>query len=117
LNRFVDAPVSCTEGIDQAEDIRCRYGGEEFILILPGADADGTFKRAEQIRADVESALKVPHENGYLPQVTISLGVASYPMHADRAECIVKAADVALYQSKQAGRNRATVSAGRPGKD
>jgi len=96
----------------RGEDIPCRYGGEEFIMILPGADPEGALKRAEQIRAEVESALKVPFESGFLPQVTISLGVSCYPIHADSAETAVKAADAALYRSKQAGRNRATLSDG-----
>jgi diguanylate cyclase (GGDEF)-like protein len=101
----------------RGEDIPCRYGGEEFILILPGADAEGAYKRAEQIRAEVETSLKVPYDNGFLPQVTISLGVACYPIHAQSAEQTVKAADAALYHSKQDGRNRVSVSAGDQGAD
>lgn len=94
----------------RGEDIPCRYGGEEFILILPGASPEGALKRAEQIRAEVETALKVPFDDGFLPQVTISMGVACYPVHAKDAGNTVKAADAALYYSKQAGRNRVTVS-------
>ncbi|BAL22363.1 diguanylate cyclase [Azoarcus sp. KH32C] len=96
----------------RSEDIPCRYGGEEFILILTGANFDGAAKRAEEIRRGVEQDFKVPHEGGFLPQVTISLGVATYPLHAAGAADTVKAADVALYQSKQDGRNRVTISSG-----
>lgn len=105
------------QGHVRGEDIPCRYGGEEFILILPGADREGAFKRAEQIRAEVESNLQVPYDNGFLPPVTISLGVACYPIHADSAEQTVKAADAALYHSKQDGRNRVTISTGDRGTD
>lgn len=96
----------------RGEDIPCRYGGEEFILILPGASPDGALRRAEQIRIAVESVLKVPYEDGCLPPVTISMGVACYPIHAASAELTIKAADVALYASKQGGRNRVTLSSG-----
>lgn len=96
----------------RGEDIACRYGGEEFILILPGADAHSAAMRAEQIRSGVEISFKVPHETGFLPQVTISLGVASYPQQAASASDAVKAADAALYHSKKNGRNRVSVSDG-----
>ncbi len=101
----------------RGEDIPCRYGGEEFILILGGADAAGAAHRAEQIRAGVEQEFKVPFEGGFLPQVTISLGVATYPQHACGASDVVKAADAALYRSKKDGRNRVTVSSGSLEKD
>ena len=101
----------------RGEDVPCRYGGEEFILILPGAMPEGAAMRAEQIRAGVESSLKVPHEDGFLPQVTISLGVATYPLHASTAQDAVKAADAALYRSKKAGRNCVTISDGDLSKD
>ena len=96
----------------RGEDIPCRYGGEEFILILPGAAAEGAATRAEQIRLGVETTLKIPHEGGFLPQVTISLGVAAYPTHAQSAEDTVKAADAALYQAKKNGRNQVTICQG-----
>ena len=98
----------------RGEDIACRYGGEEFILILPGAYPEGAATRAEEIRAGVETKFRVPFENGFLPQVTISLGVAAYPIHATQADAVVKAADAALYKSKQDGRNRFTVSTCKP---
>lgn len=93
----------------RGEDIPCRYGGEEFILILPGALPEGAAKRAEQIRAQIAEHLRVPHAGGFLPQVTISLGVATYPLHAASGADTVKAADAALYASKQGGRNRVTI--------
>ncbi len=101
----------------RGEDIACRYGGEEFILILPGAYPEGAAIRAEEIRAGVEQNFKVPYDDGFLPQVTISLGVAVYPIHAAKVDEVVKAADAALYQSKQDGRNRYTVSISLPNQE
>lgn len=96
----------------RGEDVACRYGGEEFILILPGADPENALRRGEQIRAGVADSLKVAYEADVLPQVTISLGLATYPLHAQTAADAVKAADVALYRAKRAGRNRVAVSDG-----
>lgn len=94
----------------RGEDIPCRYGGEEFILILPGANAEGAAKRAEQIRDGVENALIVPFNGSTLPRVTISMGVADFPTLASNSGELVKAADAALYLSKQNGRNRVTIA-------
>ncbi len=96
----------------RGEDVPCRYGGEEFMLILPGAPSDGAMVRAEQIRFGIENSLKVPYDGGFLPQVTISLGIAEFPLHAANQEDLIKAADAALYISKKRGRNCATVSDG-----
>ena len=101
----------------RGEDIACRYGGEEFILILPGTYPEGAAIRAEEIRAGVELDFRVAYDNGFLPQVTISLGVAAYPIHASQADDVVKAADAALYQSKLNGRNRFTISSSKPEQD
>lgn len=92
----------------RGEDIACRYGGEEFILILPTAGKDIAMKRAEQICFEAEHHLKVEFNGALLPQVTLSLGVAVFPDSADSAREAVAAADAALYHSKQTGRNRAT---------
>jgi len=86
-------------------DICCRYGGEEFCLILSPATAAGAFERAEKIREDAMS-LKVAHEDCDLGGITLSLGVAMFPNHGQDSAALLKAADVALYQAKHAGRNR-----------
>ena len=88
------------------EDIACRYGGEEFILILPTADETIVMERAEWIRDRVERTLRVEFNGSPLPQVTLSLGVAIFPDCAASAHTIVSAADAALYHAKQNGRNR-----------
>jgi diguanylate cyclase (GGDEF)-like protein len=88
----------------RASDIACRYGGEEFVLILPEADAAVTFNRAEELRLAVE-ALPVFYRGQQLG-VTISLGVAVRPQHGDSGETLLRAADQALYAAKEQGRNR-----------
>jgi len=85
------------------EDIACRYGGEEFLLILPGSSLQVTRERAEILR----QAVKEMHlRYRSLKPITLSLGVAGYPGHGDRGLEIIQAADRALYRAKQAGRDR-----------
>lgn len=95
----------------RGEDIACRYGGEEFILILPGASADIVLQRAENLRAGVAANLRVVHGDHLLPQVTLSVGVASFPEDGGSAEECIHAADRALYQAKARGRNRVVAAA------
>jgi diguanylate cyclase (GGDEF)-like protein/PAS domain S-box-containing protein len=98
-------------------DIACRYGGEEFTLVLPGASLADTQQRAEELRAGILS-LVVKHNGQALAQVTISLGVAVFPEHSALADDIIRLADQALYQAKRNGRNRVEVAPqGRSGID
>jgi diguanylate cyclase (GGDEF)-like protein len=86
-------------------DIVCRYGGEEFVIVLPGALAEDCRQRAEALRARV-AALDLQHEGQTLGSITLSAGIASWPeMIADPSELLTQA-DQALYRAKQAGRNR-----------
>jgi diguanylate cyclase (GGDEF)-like protein len=86
-------------------DIPCRYGGEEFIAILPGAPIEATWWRAEQLRQSIERH-RVTHRDRLLDPVTVSLGVAIYPDHGETFEELFRAADTALYEAKSDGRNR-----------
>lgn len=86
-------------------DTACRYGGEEFTLILPGADLDSCRQRAEVLRRNV-AALKVVYQGRPLGPITLSIGVASYPQHGTSWREVLKAADRALYRAKKGGRNR-----------
>jgi diguanylate cyclase (GGDEF)-like protein len=88
----------------RAEDIVCRYGGEEFVIVMPGASLGVAYERAELLRQNFEQ-MWVPYE-GELLHATISLGVAAYPIHGTDGEDALIRADRALYQAKQAGRNR-----------
>jgi diguanylate cyclase (GGDEF)-like protein/PAS domain S-box-containing protein len=89
----------------RAEDIACRYGGEEFTLILPDSSLEDTWRRAEQLRVAVKR-LRVRHGGEPLDSVTISAGVASYPDHGAVPEALLRAADLALYQAKTEGRDQ-----------
>lgn len=92
----------------RGSDIACRYGGEEFIIVLPEATRNVAVQRAETIRRDVER-IELILGDRKLDRVTASFGVALYPTHADNAEALVRAADDALYQAKENGRNRVHV--------
>ncbi len=95
----------------RGEDIACRYGGDEFILILPDASALVTLERAEQIvKLARWSYLQLDGQN--LAAVTLSVGVALFPQHGQTSEEILKAADAALYEAKHAGRNRVAAADG-----
>jgi diguanylate cyclase (GGDEF)-like protein len=91
------------ESVRMADSV-CRYGGEEFVIILPGASLDIIERIAEKIRARFKK-LKLKHE-GQTLQATISLGAASFPQHANNLEQVIQHADKALYQAKRGGRNR-----------
>jgi diguanylate cyclase (GGDEF)-like protein len=93
----------------RGEDIPCRYGGEEFILILPGAPLEVSVQRAERLREGVK-ALEVAHDGQGLGRITASLGVALFRDHGTTGEAVLHAADVALYRAKQGGRDRVVVA-------
>jgi diguanylate cyclase (GGDEF)-like protein len=89
----------------RGEDIACRYGGEEFTLILPEASLSDTLRRAEHLRRGVEQ-LAVEHHGQRLPGISISIGVAAFPNHGNQANALIHIADAALLRAKHAGRNR-----------
>lgn len=92
------------------EDIACRYGGEEFTLILPEADLEVASQRAEEIRVAVR-AMGVNHLHRMIGGVTVSIGLAMFPEHADGGGRLKQLADAALYRAKREGRNRVEVAA------
>jgi len=93
------------------EDIPCRFGGEEFTLILPEASLELGEARARAILA-ATAQMVVPHQGVSLGRVTTSIGVAVLPLHGSTATALIAAADKALYRAKQEGRNRACVADG-----
>jgi diguanylate cyclase (GGDEF)-like protein len=90
-------------------DIPCRFGGEEFTLILPEADILFTQQRAEQIRVDV-AAIRVSIQGQTLAEITISQGVAVFPGNGQTGAELLRAADEALYRAKQQGRNQVALA-------
>ncbi len=85
-------------------DIACRYGGEEFVLILPEATQPDARQRMESLREAVKQ-LRVRHEDRLLDTLTLSIGVAAFPEHGHSVEAVLKAADHALYRAKAEGRD------------
>lgn len=90
------------------EDIACRYGGEEFTLILPETNLETALQRAEEIRAS--AALLRIGEKDSLPRITVSIGVALMPEHGDIGLELMRAGDMALYRAKHEGRDRVVVA-------
>ncbi len=96
-------------------DVVCRIGGEEFVLILPHTDSRGAAIKAEKLRRIIE-ATKFPFgEKQPLGMISMSMGVSEYPSVSGDAESLVKAADEALYHAKQTSRNCVALAAPPPG--
>ncbi|WP_170409410.1 sensor domain-containing diguanylate cyclase [Ruegeria atlantica] len=96
------------QGCDR-DEIACRIGGEEFMLILPDNTPDDAITRAEQLRQAVE-AVSVRYGEKSLPRITISVGVSHYPAHGTMPQDLMRAADDALYAAKDKGRNQVQVA-------
>ena len=92
------------------EDIACRYGGEEFVLVLPETTLQVATHRAEDLRKAIESGKKMTYKRQTLPTVTISLGVAVFPDHGKKVNELINAADKALYVAKEQGRNQVIIA-------
>ncbi len=95
----------------RGSDIVCRFGGEEFLLLLPDAALDVTHKRAERLRAEL--AAKRITLGSAVVQVTASFGVAALPEHGTTSDQLILAADKAMYKAKEAGRDRVVVATAR----
>jgi diguanylate cyclase (GGDEF)-like protein/PAS domain S-box-containing protein len=106
--------MACTLGNGTREgDVVCRHGGEEFVVVMPGMDLEAAMAKAERWRL-AAAALCVRHGTAEI-HFTISAGVAIFPAQGSDAATLLHCADLAMYQSKSAGRNRVTRSEGDSG--
>src|SRR5262245_29111521 len=92
----------------RGEDIVCRYGGEEFVLVMSQAPHNTVLQRAENLRQGVQQ-LGIEYEGQVVGPITVSIGIGIFPDHGDNVDVVLRAADMALYQAKQLGRNRVVV--------
>lgn len=98
----------------RAADLACRYGGEEFTVVIPGATREGATAGAERLLKKVHD-MKVIADGQVLPQLTISIGIAFFPENGEETAEVIGAADEALYAAKDAGRDRYVFSTAKPG--
>jgi diguanylate cyclase (GGDEF)-like protein/PAS domain S-box-containing protein len=92
----------------RSQDIACRYGGEEFALVLTDSTLDGAFKRAEILRQQVKQ-LSVEYDGHLLGAISVSMGVALFPEHGSTMGDVLRASDQALYSAKREGRDRVSM--------
>jgi len=108
-----DAVLRSMAGLFQqhfrGEDVVCRFGGEEFAIILPEASAKNAAMRVEQLRQTAKK-FKVSHKEQILDTVTFSIGIAAYPEDASSGEELLQIADACLYESKAKGRDCVTIA-------
>jgi diguanylate cyclase (GGDEF)-like protein len=97
----------------RTDDLACRYGGEEFTIILPEIAPEIAYQRAEVIRQAVAD-LRASLDNTLYNSVTISIGVAMFPQDGTSAELLLRHADAALYRAKHEGRNRVIMNLNGP---
>ncbi|MBI4831283.1 MAG: GGDEF domain-containing protein, partial [Candidatus Lindowbacteria bacterium] len=93
------------------EDFAARYGGEEFVVVLPETSPENALHPAERLRKSLEARVFEAGDSRF--SVTVSVGIAGYPDHADTMSDLVKKADSALYDAKGLGKNRVVVSPSR----
>ncbi|HEY6084612.1 MAG TPA: GGDEF domain-containing protein [Nitrospira sp.] len=105
---LLDSQQGPGRGIARASDFAARYGGEEFALILPDTSMDGALSAAERLRNRVTTLTMLPELSVLKTppfSLTCSVGVASFPIHADNPTDLINAADAAVYAAKRAGKN------------
>ncbi len=107
LREFASRIRSTVRGADLA----CRFGGEEFVVVMPDTPPEMAAAVAERLRRIIESQpFSIPHADGALV-ITASMGIAGLKLEGDTTEALLKRADKALYQAKNEGRNRVVAAA------
>jgi len=94
---------------DRAADIACRYGGDEFIIVLPDTSLENARHKAEQLREQLK-LLRIHVNDMTLPDVEFSIGVAAFPEHGSSEIELLQSVDAALYRAKQEGGDRVVVA-------
>ena len=93
----------------RADDVACRYGGDEFIIVLPGTVIEDATRKAEQLREQLK-LLRMDLRDFELPEIELSMGVAVFPKHGTSEVELLKSVDRALYRAKQEGGDRVIVA-------
>jgi diguanylate cyclase (GGDEF)-like protein len=93
----------------RASDVACRYGGEEFVVVLLDADLAAAMPSVERICSEIKQKRCI-YRGRTLPGIAVSAGIAQYPVHGNSAEALLRAADEAMYAAKNAGRDRIELS-------
>jgi diguanylate cyclase (GGDEF)-like protein len=99
----------------RGEDIACRFGGEEFVVILPKASLADAYRRAEALREGIKAG-SLDEPSRLYPTATMSVGVAAYPEHGTSVAQLILAADSAMYLAKAQGRDRVVMAGGSAGR-
>lgn len=105
LTVFSDILLKCI----RKTDLVARYGGDEFIVVLPSTDTDIAHIVAQRIICEVSAAKIPPLDNAVIPSISCSIGISTYPVYCSSKDSLVKTADIALYKAKQSGKNCAKV--------
>jgi diguanylate cyclase (GGDEF)-like protein len=110
-DELLKAMVQRTQGELRQSDLLSRYGGDEFVVLLPDTDSEGAKLTAERIRQRIASMpLNTPNGNVEEAAISASIGVATYPDNGSEFDRVFEAADLAMYNSKTTGKNKVTVS-------
>jgi diguanylate cyclase (GGDEF)-like protein len=98
-----------TRSVFRGEDVACRYGGEEFALVLADTTAEGALQRANALRDRVRE-ISMTFRRQALGPLSISVGIATLPEHGVDGASLIHAADLALYRAKREGRDRVVIA-------
>ena len=107
----IAALASALKKFTRKSDLLCRFGGEEFLVLLPETDINGAVAMAEKIRKEIEK-LRIDIKNGTKINFTVSIGVAQMCGKNDSIEALIYRSDKALYKAKESGRNRVNIYVG-----
>jgi diguanylate cyclase (GGDEF)-like protein len=91
-------------------DFAARFGGDEFVVLLPATGAEEAHGIADSLRAEIEACARLEGEDVDLTAVTASVGVAVHPTHGADSSALFRAADAAMYEAKRRGRNQVVVA-------